>query len=342
MKGLLFVVFLLFLQVAYAAHPMTFAVGVDCSMSRDPDCPGRIDAVGVITQETPSNFKVFLEKTKHPPTNIRFNSPGGNLSGGIELGQIIRDKGFDTETFYCISACAYAFLGGLERRFVDDNTKFGVHRFYKEQALLHPTLEQFTGQDLDATQRAMAGLMLYLFDMGIDLRFLAIASQAGPSEIRWISIEEARDLKVVYQPDRWLPWEIKPYGAGLIAYSETADKKRSMRIACTGQLGGIFYVVDKAHPKSTARWFKQCAVGAFNKHPILGIYVDSEDVVVSRDKGAATIGFFFGSQQPTYGNSSIFNDMHAYPMACMSWYKYAGTTAGLKVAGQLALTNCVR
>lgn len=342
MKGLLFVVLLLLLQSAYAAHPMTFVVGVSCSMSRDPDCPGRIDAVGVITRETPGDFRKFLAETEYPPTNIRFNSPGGDLSAGLELGQLIRANGFDTEAFYCASACTYAFLGGVERRFVGDETKFGVHRFYKEKAVLNPTLEQFTGQDLGATQRVMAGLMIYLFDMDIDLRFLAIASQAGPTEIRWISIEEARDLKIVYQPDRWLPWEIKPYGTGLIAYSETADKKRSMRIACTHQLGGIFYVVDKAHPKSTARWFKQCAVGAYNKHPILGIYVDPEDVAVSHDKGAATIGFFFGGQLPTYENSSIFNDMHAYPMACMSWSKYEGTMASLKVAGQLALANCIR
>lgn len=47
-----------------------------------------------------------------------FNSEGGNLMAGLEIGRAIRLKGFDTlvpDKMYCASACALAWLGGKTR-----------------------------------------------------------------------------------------------------------------------------------------------------------------------------------------------------------------------------------
>jgi hypothetical protein len=131
---------------------------------------------------TPSDFEHFVAQDKYIPPTIRFHSPGGLLVAGVELGQKIRAHGFNTEVGsdlwdpkgepkdwrvsarrpgVCASACAYAFLGGVERT-LDEDSRFGVHRFYSQKSLDQPTARQFTGDDLDGTQRLMAGLMLYV------------------------------------------------------------------------------------------------------------------------------------------------------------------------------------
>ena len=73
---------------------------------------------------------------------IVLQSLGGDLIGGLRLGQSIRARGFYTfianaDAFpvidqkmqgKCYSACAYAFLGGGQRQ-VDASAQFGVHQF---------------------------------------------------------------------------------------------------------------------------------------------------------------------------------------------------------------------
>src|ERR1700680_685406 len=95
-----------------------------------------IQATGEIVASTPNDFERFIAQDKYIPRIIRLHSPGGSLIAGIELGQLFRTRGFDTEVGsdlwdpngepknwrvsvrkpgYCVSACAYAFLGGVER-----------------------------------------------------------------------------------------------------------------------------------------------------------------------------------------------------------------------------------
>ena len=77
--------------------------------------------------------------------SVRLNSPGGDLAGGIRLGELIRKLKLDTEIGVtepdsyghwktapglCASACAFAFLGGLSRR--ASGGELGVHQFYNE------------------------------------------------------------------------------------------------------------------------------------------------------------------------------------------------------------------
>src|SRR5690606_20228716 len=127
---------MLLIQISSAqAKPMTFTIGSEPQRCGDPGCGGWIDAIGDVTASTPTDFANFLARTPHPPQAIRFTSPGGNLLAGLKLGEIIRQHKFNTEAVFCASACAYAFLGGVERSYADGQSKFGVHRFYHNQAM---------------------------------------------------------------------------------------------------------------------------------------------------------------------------------------------------------------
>jgi hypothetical protein len=78
-------------------EPMTFVAvgnGGNCG-----ECEW-ISATGVIGQETPQRFRDFM--AKRPGGAIFFNSPGGDLWAGFELGRIIREMKWITnvgETF---------------------------------------------------------------------------------------------------------------------------------------------------------------------------------------------------------------------------------------------------
>jgi hypothetical protein len=100
-------------------------------------------------------------------------------------------------------------------------------------ALASSTAKIFTGGDLDQTQKITSGLLLYVVNMGVDVRLLALASQAGPDEIRWITPQEARDLRVVYQPLSYKPWRIEPYHGGAIAISESNDGLKNVVAGCS-------------------------------------------------------------------------------------------------------------
>lgn len=321
------------------AERMRFTFGSDVARCNDAGCAAWINAKGVITGQTPAEFLDFVNRNNLRARSVRLDSPGGDLVAGMRLGEVIRAKKFDTEAVYCASACAYAFLGGVERRFVGKPTRFGVHRFYRSKSLSSPTLRHYSGEDLDSSQRLMAGLMLYALKMGVDVRVVALASEAGPSEMRWIEADEARTLNVTYTPYTWERWEIKPLNRGIIAVSQTQDKNASMQIACTKSEGAYFLIRDD---KENADFFKQCQATRGMGHPILGSLVKDQDVVTRLNGDKATIAFFIDPRQVTYANASVFADSAVYGPSCTAPFeRYVGSTLGLKESALLALRNCV-
>lgn len=175
-------------------------------------CAPRIMAAGVIDRDTPARFAAFLNGARRaggflPPTaTVCFDSPGGDLQGGLELGRAIRKLGFGTclapayfrvtslaagtdEVFardvICASACAFAFAGGVTRE-VEPNSKYGVHQFFGARAPIGDS----------STQITMVALAQYLEEMGVSRALLDLASLVRPQSMRWLTPEEMRQLHV--------------------------------------------------------------------------------------------------------------------------------------------------
>jgi len=55
--------------------------------------------------------------------------------------------------------------------------------------------------------------------------------------MRWLSLEEARELGVTYAPYDWKAWRIEPSQGGAIAISETNNGKVRMEAFCTKKHG---------------------------------------------------------------------------------------------------------
>lgn len=200
--------------------PMTFRLvtnGQDCA-----DCTW-IAADGDIVYETGKEFEAFLKSQNIQwSALVRFNSGGGSLPGGVDLGRAIRKAKLRTainETVdnpktpgkagykpgLCASACAYAFLGGISRT-VDTGSLYGVHQFHNPEV----------NNDQDV-QTVVAVLGYYVVEMGIRPELLLVASSTHTNDIIWLEPEQMEALVVVTSRQE-LPdaqWTLAPFGDGL-------------------------------------------------------------------------------------------------------------------------------
>src|SRR5947209_11324220 len=146
LRALLLIALLLIPGRAYAA-PMTF--GIVSNGRHYTQCTW-IAADGDITPETAKSFDLFLQAYKDHPSLLVINSTGGELEGGIELGNAIRannlavyvgkttevessgGKRVKVQSFHggdCASACVFALMGGVVRGVSDSSSTVRIHQF---------------------------------------------------------------------------------------------------------------------------------------------------------------------------------------------------------------------
>ena len=78
---------------------------------------GRIDG-----GELPQLWSIAAQRRANPiRTVVLRDSPGGDLLTALQVGEYIRERGWNTAVSgYCFSGCALIYLGGKERGFTDD------------------------------------------------------------------------------------------------------------------------------------------------------------------------------------------------------------------------------
>ncbi|MHC5194690.1 COG3904 family protein [Pseudomonas frederiksbergensis] len=166
---------------------------------------------------------------------IYFNSHGGDLIAAMELGVLIRERGFSTRIGawngpktnprpgYCESACPFAFAGGVFR-LMDADSKLGVHQFFLASGVAGST-DMATGQ---ITSTLLAN---HLSNLGIDLRVMEIAARAGPQEMNYLTPLEAYEMDLVNAGALPASWEIKGEKGLVYLLGQQA------KISGTGRLG---------------------------------------------------------------------------------------------------------
>lgn len=207
-----------------------------------------IAAEGEIVRETATDLENFIKSLGHSENpggwSVRLDSPGGDLAGGILLGELIRKLRLGTEVGatkadghghwerapgHCASACAFAFLGGLSR--YTSGGELGVHQFYNEIAVRDPSAKVFDSLDMSQHQFVSAMLIDYVFRMGVDPRLVSIAASTRPMEMQFLDEQTLDDLNVNWYPKDFEPWAIEPSGAGVIAITRSKDRTRSAKFS---------------------------------------------------------------------------------------------------------------
>jgi hypothetical protein len=176
-------------------------------------------AEGGIEADTAEDFRRFVQANPLPPgTAVYLSSGGGNVLGGLKLGQLIRERRFDTvigrfdETAMseipgadltkptvfgphsirasaCMSACTFAFLGGIDRR-VHASDLYGVHRMYNDK-VTDP------GQAMAIAQILTAEVLSYVRSMGADPGLIEDMVKEGKTSVLGLSMERLVGLRVV-------------------------------------------------------------------------------------------------------------------------------------------------
>lgn len=189
-----------------------FTIFTPC-LGNSRHCAPRILVQGVITSETHAEFEKFLDKgiengSIFTPV-IVFDSIGGDLSGGLALGKLIRSRNLNTAlgTSYqnqrlndsmtiavtemlvheaqCSSACIAAFIGGVERE-VEEGARIGVHQFRGRWQNIGESLTQVTTVVLSA----------YFESMGVSRSLVDVASLVPPDAIKWLDTLEVRKYRL--------------------------------------------------------------------------------------------------------------------------------------------------
>lgn len=242
-------------------------------------------AEGEITAETPADFDNFLRSLWHIGGTLVLNSPGGNLIAGIELGQKIRRAGISTEIGQsfkteggwhevrpgtCASACAYAFVGGksrsIDQMFASTDRKgassrFGVHRFFRKDALNNLDAKRYAARDLDQEQQLTSLIAVYLTSMGVDATLLGLAAEADANSMRWLTKSELEVLRIVYNPSDFLPWAVEPYRNGAIAFTQSQDKGTTISLYCNRKKEIFVLVNSPDFEPDSATKIRNCPLG---------------------------------------------------------------------------------
>ncbi|WP_306005020.1 hypothetical protein [Aquicoccus porphyridii] len=333
-----------------------------------------IQADGPIDDRTVEDFLTFLDEGPDwLPKRIRFNSPGGNLAEGIQLGEELRRRGFATEVGYhephpdwpnksywdftrripgiCASACAYAFMGGVERR-IDSGSLIGVHQFYSAARADGDADGEPRVVEEGVEQELVSLLLDYVLRMGVDGRVLVNAGLKSPSDMYWIgSGAEARETGLTYAPTEWSEWNIKLLGQGVIAESERADGKYKMAALCTESGGAYFdlFVPEELTEKperGIRSWLAdQClpagsASQGGGAHRILGNRVETSAIRIVDRPGGFGVRFSLGHSPLVQGGPSFLYEDAPYG-ACLTT-RFLGNVAKMKPAIQIAFRNCIQ
>ena len=198
---------------------MTFQMQEVCIEGMAPRCQNIGLAEGPIVKNTPAEFK---EWSRNIPSGtwIALTSPGGSVVGGLQLGQAIRMGGFNTtigNSEYspnnCLSACAYAFLGGVIR-YLPPNAKYGLHQYRAPEKEINA----------DEAQKLNAIMGKYVDSMGVDRRVLDYAQMTSSDKMTVLSQTEAKRLRVDnYGQSQYPKWRLEVANDGKLLVLNTAN-----------------------------------------------------------------------------------------------------------------------
>jgi hypothetical protein len=326
-----------------------------------------VQATGPIDPDTPDKFLEYLKTGKFYRKRLRLDSSGGDLMAGMRLGAILRDQGWATEIGghdpdpewahlpywkmtkrtpgECASACAFAFMGGVERR-IDAGSSLGFHQFYRAEYFSDPNSLSFNATDLQVDQIISAILLSYTISMGVNPAILVKAGTTLPGEMHWVTRDEMRQYEITFDSHQWLPWEITLLREGVIAESERRDSLFKMAALCT-KAGGAFFdiFVSSKNEYDLRSWMKDQCLPAGDqilgqgRHSILGNVVRERDFRFIDRPGGYGIRISLGHYPVIGTDPSVFwND---YPSACMT-NDMKGSEVRLQEALKIAFRNCIQ
>ncbi|MBY5739882.1 hypothetical protein [Rhizobium leguminosarum] len=177
------------------------------SYQRLDGAPGeRALAIKGVFESSDDPMTLVDEYTQYQPNYVTFDSPGGNVVAAIRFGRALRllnARTFQIRAAECASACAFAFVGGVER-FAEPGS-IGVHRV---------SLSDDAGMDnklvVSSVQSLTGEIIGYLTDMGVSPNLLQLSLSIDSDDIRYLTSAEMRDWNIITPENMPSPPAIAP------------------------------------------------------------------------------------------------------------------------------------
>jgi hypothetical protein len=280
---------------------------------------------------------------------VYFDSDGGSLAGGLLLGETVRSLGMDTAVGKsvpdggsytvvpgrCLSACAFAFAGGVAR-YVEDGSQIGVHQFYDAIELSDPG-KQFLSSIEIFNNQLLQGLILdYLIRMGVSPRLAVVAGQVRPDSMYILSERELTELALIWSPKSFSTWQIEPYGEGLVAFSKSQDLQTTLTLFCDDRGTRTLLLTEKsgaAYPREIhgSRGIK-----------VMGVMLDAGAVSSRVSEEAVYTTFSLpGDFAPSLLASELVLSNLVDGVPRSEWFFLPVEPEGLLATSTLAFRNCV-
>jgi hypothetical protein len=165
------------LCISIASILLATTPAVSATITVRPETPDR--PIVVVVEGSLAAFDEDQFAAKTAPLSsafVAFSSDGGSLVAGLRIGEAIRGKGFSTivpDGRRCASACALAWLGGVER-FIGTSGKISFHAAYDAAS--------------DESGVGTAVLDAYLSKIG--LPYEAVIYIAASNEMTWLNMSD--------------------------------------------------------------------------------------------------------------------------------------------------------
>jgi hypothetical protein len=194
----------------------------------------QIFAEGELDSKSAEKLQKLIEINKIPDrSRIYLNSLGGSLSGGIELGKVIRKNGLYTNvgkldgikeenkikgitwkdplisSANCMSACVLSYMGGTFR-FLINKSNLGVHRFYSGNGQM----------DSDIAQITSSYVLQYINSMGVDDSIFHEMVKVGKDDINILSKNLSNKLNLVNEGFGITAWTLQSANGGIYVKGE--------------------------------------------------------------------------------------------------------------------------
>lgn len=212
-----------------------------------------IAADGEITPNSVEELAAFMSDNQVEYLRlIVLNSPGGNVAGGLSLGEFIRERGmrvmvgrtYDVEpegagrlfqSFdegVCASACVLAFMGGVERELGHEKSLIGVHQFAVAED--HQVERAAT---MSSTQSTVALLQSYAIGMGVDPLVITLASAIGADQMLWLDGPDMERMNLLTSRmfGEMEEWSLRPLGdvlAAVVTQPQASGRSVTFAAAC--------------------------------------------------------------------------------------------------------------
>lgn len=179
---------------------MTFAWHLAPKDQCAPDCRDWIEAVGIITSDTPALFEKIATGHDLSTATVVLNSSGGSVLDALALGRVWRKAGMFTTVgqvienngahgkvraiepdAYCESMCVFLLLSGTTR-IVPPEAHVRVHQIWMGDRASDAKAATYSAQDLMIVERDVGRLAKYTFDMGGTGDLLTLALSVPPWE----------------------------------------------------------------------------------------------------------------------------------------------------------------